>query len=153
MTGLGFYQWQSSLTIIPRMLAPVTRLSSWTVATTFGCHTKKISTPAPSPSRRTNYQRNSESWGLFAKKTSTIPRNFRNELTIRESNLGATPIARKFGWTANISRPNAIESWRQSSLDRSGYFILLGSKRTSWSFLKTGEFLMFSMCHCWNRTP
>ena len=141
------------LTIILRMLAPVTRLLSWTVATTLGCHTRRMSTNAPSPSWRMNYQRNSENWWLFAKKISTIPRNCKNKLTIREWNLGATPLARKSGWTVNILRPNTIGIWRQSSLSHSGCSILSGSKHTSWSFLRSRQFIMFSMYHCQNMTP
>ena len=34
---------------------------------------------------------------IFAKKIFTMPKNFKNKLTIRESNLGATPLTRKFG--------------------------------------------------------
>ena len=135
------------------MLAPVTHHLSWTMASTPRCHTRKTLTPAPSPSWWTNYQRNSESWWLFANKISTMPRNFKNKLIIRESNLGAMPPLKKFGWTANISRSNVNKSWKQNSLGRSGCSILLGSKHTSWSFLKNGESIIFSMCYCWNRIP
>ena len=123
------------------------------MATTLRCCIRKTLIPASSLSQWTNYQRNSENLWLFAVKTSTMPRNFKNKLTIREANLRATPPARKFGWTANISRTNATGSWRQSSLGRSKYFILSGNKHTSWSFLRSRESMRFSICHCWNQTP
>ena len=44
-------------------------------------------------------------------------------------------------------------SWRQSSLDRSESSILSENKHTNWSFPRSGESIMFSMCHCWNKTP
>ena len=131
MTGPGFYWWRSLLAITPRMLAPVIHDSSWTVAINLGYRTKKMSTPAPSPSRRTNYQWNSESWWLFAEKISTMPRNLRNGLTIKESNLKTIFPARKFGWIANISRPCGTRSWRQSFLGRFECSILSGNKHTS----------------------
>ena len=34
---------------------------------------------------------------MFAERTSIMPKNFKNELTIRESSLGAMPPTRKFG--------------------------------------------------------
>ena len=131
MTRPGFYQWRNLPTIMPRMRVLVTSLSSWTVATTFECRTRKISTPASSPSWRTSCQRNSKSWWLFVKKISTMPRSFRNGLIIKESNPETIPPARKFGWTANISRPSGSRSWRQSSLGRSECSILSESKLTS----------------------
>ena len=79
-------------------------------------------------------------------------RNFKNELTIRESNPEAMSLARMFGWIASISRLSTTGSWRQSFLGRSGSSTLLGSKVTSESFLGIGKFMMFSICHCWNRT-
>ena len=97
MTGQGFYQWPSLHTITPRMLALVIRLLSWTMATIVRCHTRKMLTSAPSLSRRTNYQRNSDSWWLFAEKISNMPYSLKNELTLKESNLGATLPAGKFG--------------------------------------------------------
>ena len=61
ITRPGFYQWRSSLTRMPGMLAPVTRLLNWTIATTLGCHIRKMLTPTPSPGRWISYQRNLES--------------------------------------------------------------------------------------------
>ena len=87
--------------------------------------------PRSSLSWQTSYQWNSESWWLFVGKISTMPRNFKNELIIRESNHGATPLVKNFGWIANISRPNAIGSWNQSFLGCSRCSILLESKYTS----------------------
>ena len=97
MTRQDFYQWLSLHTITPRMLAPVTNRLSWIVATTLGYHMKKMLTPALSLNWRTNYRWNSESWGLFVEKISTMPGNFKNGLTIKESNPKAIPPARKFG--------------------------------------------------------
>ena len=37
-------------------------------------------------------------------------------------------------------------------MGRSESFILSGNKHTSWSFLKNGESIIFSMCYYWNRT-
>ena len=131
MTRQGFYQWRSLLTTIPGIQALVIRFLSWTVATILECRIKKMSTPATSPSWRTSFQRNLGSWWLYAKKISTMPRSFKNELIIRESNPKATLLARKFGWIVNILRPNATGCWRQSSLVCSKYFTLSESKPTS----------------------
>ena len=80
-----------------------------------------------------------------------MPKNFKNEPTTKALSLKAMPLMIKFGWTANISRLNVTASWRQSSLGRSGYSILLGSEHTSWSFLGSREFMIFSTCHCWSK--
>ena len=55
MTEQSFYQWPSLHIIIPRTLTLVIRLSNWTIVTTLRCHTRKMLTPAPSPSRQANY--------------------------------------------------------------------------------------------------
>ena len=133
MTGPGFYQWQCLLIIMPRIRVPDIYLSSWTVAITLGCRTRKKSTPTFSPSRRTSFQQNSESWWLYIAKTSTIPKNFKNELTIRGLNFGDTSPARKFGWIANTLRPSGIASGRQSSLCLSGYSSQTDPFHAQWS--------------------
>ena len=74
---------------------------------------------------------NLKSWWLFVEKISIMPKNFKNELTIRKSNLGAKSLARKFGWRANVSRPSITKSWRQSSLGYSGCFTMSRSKHIS----------------------
>ena len=93
--GPNSYQWLSLRIIMPRMQVLATRLS-----TTSRCLMKKMLNPALSP-----------------KKTSTMPKNFRNGSTIKASSLVAMPPVIKFGWTANISRSNKIGSWKQSSSD------------------------------------
>ena len=55
--GPGSYRWLSSYITTPRMQALVIRFSSWTVNIIPECLTKKMSTPALSPSQQTNYQR------------------------------------------------------------------------------------------------
>ena len=119
--------WSLRITML-KMRAPVIRLSSWTAAIILKCHMKRTSTPDPSPSQQMSYQQNWESWWLFAEKTSTRPKNIRNEPTTRPQSREATPPTIKFGWIANTSRPNKTGSWKQSFLDRSESYILLGSK-------------------------
>ena len=131
MTGHGSYQWRGLPITTLRTLIQVIRFSSWTVATTLGCRTRKRLTPTSSPNQQVSYQRNSECWWLCAEKISTMPRSFKNEHTIRESNLKATLLVRTFSWTTSISRSSATESWRQSSLGRSECSILSESKPTS----------------------
>ena len=135
-----------------RMRAPVIYFLSWTTTIILGCYTKMTSTPNPSPSQQTNYQQNWESWWSFAKKTSTMPKNFRSEPTTRPQSREVISRTIKFGWIANISRPNKTGSWNQSSLDHSESYILLESKPINYSFLKNGKFMMFFTGHCWSKT-
>ena len=153
ITRPGFDQWWNLLIIMPRILTSVIRLLSQTVATTFGYRTRKKLTPAPTPSQQTSYQRKSESWWLYVAKTSTMPKNFKNKLMIRQFSLRAMPPAKRFGWIASKLKPSRTASCKQSSLGHSGFSILSGSKLTNWSSLEIGEFMMFSMCHCWSRIP
>ena len=61
------------------------------MATTLGYLTKKMSNPA-----------------LSLKKTSTMPKNFRNRPIIKVSSLEAMFLVIKFGWITNILRQNKI---------------------------------------------
>ena len=62
-------------------------------------------------------------------------------------------LVTKFGWTANISKPNKIGSWKLSSSGRSESYTRWGSKLISSNYRRSGGFMMFFTCHCWSRTP
>ena len=93
------------------------------------------------------------SWWIFVSKIFCTLRTSKSKLTTKGWNRGATHPVRRSGLIANTSRPSGTGSWRQSSLGRFECYTLLGSKLTSWNFLKIREFMMFFMYYCWSRTP
>ena len=93
-----------------------TSLSS-TMGTTYAYPTKKISTFALNWNQLISWLRNLGISWLHTKKTYNMPKNCKNKYIIKKLSLEVTLLAKKFGWTANISKPNVIGSWRRSSLD------------------------------------
>ena len=76
-------------------------------------------------------------------ETSIIPKIFKNMFIIKVSNLEVMSLTIKFGWIVNILRPNKTGSLKQSFLNSSGFYILLGNKLINWSFLKNIKFIIF----------
>ena len=136
-----------------KMQAPATLCSSWIAATTPGCHPETTSTPAPSPRQQVSYQKNWENWWWFVKKTSTELKSFKSEPKIKASSLEATPPVIKFGWKANISRPNEIINWRLSFSDHFKFCTQWVNKPTNSNYQRIGASTMFFMCHYWSKTP
>ena len=65
---------------------------------------------------------------IVCREISTTLKNFKSEPTTKALSLEAMPSVTKFGWIANTSRPKKTKSWKQSFLDHSKSYILLGSK-------------------------
>ena len=65
---------------------------------------------------------------MFAGETSITLKRFKSRPMIKALSLEVMPLMTKFGGIANISGPNKIEIWKQSSLDHSKSYILLQSK-------------------------
>ena len=106
MTGLDSYRWRSLHITMRRTLAPVTHLLRQTAVIILAFLTKKTLIITLNQSRPMNYHQNFENWWLFIVKTSTTLKNFRDKTTIKEQSLEAILPVIKFGWIANISKPN-----------------------------------------------
>ena len=123
MTGPSSYQWSSLLTIMRKTRALAIRLLSWTKAIILAFPLKKILILASDQNQQMSSQRNYEIWWLFARRTSTTLKSFKNELTTKASSLRGTLLVTKFGWIANTSKPNANRNLSLSSLNRYKFYI------------------------------
>ena len=110
MTRLDSCKWPSLPIIIPKTQALVTRFLSWIVDIILRCLIRKTSTSTLNLSWWMNCQQNYKNWWLFVEKTYTTLKNFRSKLMINALSLKAMPQVIKFGWIANISKPNKTRS-------------------------------------------
>ena len=115
-TGWDCYLWRNLLIITQNKPALGTRLLSSTAGTTYVFLTKKTSTLAPGPKQLMSWPKNLWILWLHTERTYNMLENCKNEPIRKELSLKVTLLARRFVWIANISKPNAIRSWRQSFL-------------------------------------
>ena len=134
------------------MPARGTRLSSSTAGTTHAFPTKKMSNPAPGPKQLMSWLRNLGILWLYVERTYNTPKNCKNEPTIKKLSLKVTLPTRRFDWTANISKPNAIGSWRWSSLSLFEFCTWWVAKSTNSNYQNDGGPMTFFTCLCWSRT-
>ena len=130
------------------MLAWGIRLSSSTASTTHTFPTKRTSTPAPGPKQLMSWPRNLGILWLYTERTYNTPKNYKNEPTIKELSLEIMLPARIFDWTANISKPNAIESWRWSSLGLFEFCTRWVSKSINSNCRNDRRSMTLSICLC-----
>ena len=72
--------------------------------------TKRTSTPASGLKQLISWPKNLGILWLHAERTYNTPNNCKNKPMIKELSLEVTLLAKKFGWTANISKSNTIGS-------------------------------------------
>ena len=147
-TRRGSYPWQNSLIITQNTPARGTRLSSSTAGSIHAFPTKRMLTPASGPKQLMSWLKNLGISQLHRERTYNMPKNYKNEPIIKELYLEITLSARKFGWTANISKPNAIRSWRQSSLGLFEFYTRWVAKPTNLSCWNNGGSMTFFMYLC-----
>lgn len=80
-----------------------------------------------------------------------ILKNFKNELIIKVSSLKTIFLMIKSGWIVNTSTLSETGSLRSSFSNCSTSFIFLENKLTSWSFLKSKKFMIFSRNCYWSK--
>ena len=129
-----------------------TRLSNSTASTSNAFLTKRTSTPAPGLKQLMSWTKNLGVLLLHAERTYNMPKNCKNKPTIKELSLEFTLPARKFGWTANISKPNAIGSWRRSSLGLFKFCTWWVVKLTNSNCQNNWGFMTFFMYPGWSTT-
>ena len=123
-------------------------LSSLTAGTTQAFPMKRTSTSGPGPKQIISWLQNLGILWLYAEKTYNMPKNCKNEPTIKELNLKIMLLVRKFGWIANISKPNTIGSWRRSSLSFFEFCTWWVTKPTNSICQNDERSRMFSTCPC-----
>ena len=146
-TRRGSYSWRISLIIMQNTSVWGTRLLSSIVGTTYTFPTKKTLTPAPSPKQLISRLRNLGISWLHTERTYNTPKNCKNDPIIKKLSLEVTFSARRFSWTANISKPNAIGSWRRSSLGLFEFCTQWVAKPTNSNCQNDGRFMTFSTCY------
>ena len=126
--------------------------SSSTAGTTHAFYIKRTSTPTPGSKQLMSWLRNLGILWLHAERTYNMPQNCKNELTIKELSLKVMLPAKRFDWTANISKLNAIGSWTRSSLGIFEFCIRWVVKSTNSNSRNDGGSMMFSTCPFWSWT-
>ena len=116
MIGQSSYQLPSLPTITPRMLAQAIPPSSSIADTIFAFPMRKILIPIQNQESWKNYPPSSKSWWLFASRTYTMYKSFKNGAMTRGSSPRAMHRVKRFGWVANTSKPSEITRWNPSFL-------------------------------------